>query len=53
MKLRTYLLLFAIILIGIYFFSSNDNLTKDETTSAVELRIEENKFENKIANITQ
>lgn len=53
MKLRTYLLLFAIILIGIYFFSSNDNLTKDETTSAVELRIEENKLENKIANITQ
>ncbi len=53
MKLRTYLLLFAIILIGIYFFSSNDNLTKDETTSAVELRIEENKLEKKVANITQ
>ena len=53
MKLRTYLLLLVLILIGIYFFSSNDNLTKDETTSAVELIIEENKLENKIANITQ
>ena len=53
MKLRTYLLLFVLILIGIYFLSSNDNLNKDETASIEELRIEENKLEKKIANITQ
>ena len=53
MKLRTYLLLFVLILIGIYFLSSNDNLNKDETSSIEELRIEENKLEKKIANITQ
>ncbi len=53
MKLRTYLLLFVLILIGIYFFSSKENLTKDEITLVEESRIEKIELEKKIANITQ
>ena len=53
MKLRTYLLLFVLILIGIYFFSSKENLTKDEITLVEESRIEKIELEKKIAYITQ